>query len=135
VWAATRHLEESGWGIVVKSDASEERTPIVDLRDRMVRLALSLAAFAILAGILLGLHLARPIHELADVVNRIRGGETSARARVWSQDEVGELARTFNRMADALTAGELSFAAAEDENEEEDEEDGDERETKNGKVP
>lgn len=110
VWAATRFLPDPGWGIVVKVDASEERSPILDLRSRMIRLALSLAAFAILAGILLGLHLSRPLHELADVANRIRQGEMDARAPVRGQDEVGMLARTFNRMADALTARHLSLA-------------------------
>lgn len=110
VWAATRFLPEPGWGIVVKVDASEERSPILDLRGRMIRLALSLAAFAILAGILLGLHLSRPLHELADVANRIRQGEMNARAPVRGEDEVGVLARTFNRMADVLTARHLSLA-------------------------
>lgn len=110
VWAATRFLDGPGWGIVVKVDASEERGPILALRERMVRLALSLAAFAILAGILLGLHLSRPLHELADVANRIRQGEMDARAPVRAEDEVGMLARTFNRMADVLTARHLSIA-------------------------
>lgn len=110
VWAATRFLAGPGWGIVVKVDASEERGPILALRERMIRLALSLAAFAILAGILLGLHLSRPLHELADVANRIRQGEMGARAPVRAEDEVGMLARTFNRMADVLTARHLSLA-------------------------
>lgn len=110
VWAATRFLPGPGWGVVVKVDASEERRPILDLRTRMIRLALSLAAFAILAGIVLGLHLSRPLHELADVANRIRGGEMDARAPVRAEDEVGMLARTFNRMADVLTARHLSLA-------------------------
>lgn len=110
VWAATRFLPGPGWGVVVKVDASEERRPILDLRGRMIRLALSLAAFAILAGIVLGLHLSRPLHELADVANRIRRGEMDARAPVRAEDEVGMLARTFNRMADVLTARHLSLA-------------------------
>ena len=110
VWAATRFLTSSGWGIVVKVDAEEEREPIVELRHRLVRLAFSLSAFAILVGILLGLQLTRPIQELVDVANRIRGGETDARARVRSQDEVGVLARVFNRMADALTARDVSIS-------------------------
>jgi len=110
VWAATRFLPGPGWGVVVKVDASEERRPILALRGRMIRLALSLSAFAILAGIVLGLHLSRPLYELADVANRIRQGEMDARAPVRAEDEVGMLARTFNRMADVLTARHLSLA-------------------------
>ncbi|MFV1986273.1 MAG: HAMP domain-containing protein [Gemmatimonadota bacterium] len=110
VWAATRFLASSGWGIVVKVDAREEREPIVELRRRLVRLAFSLSAFAILVGILLGLQLTRPIQELVEVANRILGGETDARADVRTQDEVGLLARVFNRMADALTARDVSIS-------------------------
>jgi methyl-accepting chemotaxis protein len=110
VWAATRFLTSSGWGVVVKVDADEEGEPIRELRGRVVRLAFSLSAFAILVGILLGLQLTRPIQELVEVANRIHDGETDARALVRTQDEVGMLARVFNRMADALTARDVSIS-------------------------
>jgi HAMP domain-containing protein len=113
VWVATRYIPELDWGVVVKIDASEQTAPILELRERMLRLALTFAAFAILAGILLGLHLARPIHDLAEVADRIRHGETTARARIHHEDEVGKLAETFNLMADTLTEGHLPLSEQE----------------------
>ena len=110
VWMATRHIPQLDWGVVAKIDASEQTAPILELRGRMLRLALTFAAFAILAGILLGLHLARPIHDLAEVADRIRHGETTARARIHHEDEVGKLAETFNLMADSLTEGHLPLS-------------------------
>jgi HAMP domain-containing protein len=109
IWAAIRYLDDPGWGIVVKVDADEVSLPINTLRSRMTRLALSLSAFAILVGVLLALHIARPIHELSAVANRIRQGETGARAVIRHEDEVGVLARTFNLMADTLTQGRLTL--------------------------
>jgi HAMP domain-containing protein len=109
VWAATRFLPDTRWGVVVKVDAAEEQIPIDELRDRVVRLALALSAFAILGGILLGLQLTRPIQELVRAANLILAGETDARAQVRTHDEVGLLARVFNRMADALTARDVSI--------------------------
>lgn len=103
VWAATRYLAEPEWGIVVKFDKAEEREPIVELRRTMTDLALSVSAFAILAGILLGFHFARPIHDLARVVQRLRDGDLDARADTSSEDEVGLLARAFNEMAEELS--------------------------------
>lgn len=103
VWAATRFLPELEWGVVVKFDAAEQRGPALELGRRMARLALSLSAFAILVGVVLGFRFARPIHDLAEVADRIRAGETGVRAEASSHDEVGQLARTFNQMADALT--------------------------------
>jgi HAMP domain-containing protein len=102
VWAATRTLEEFGWGLAVKIDAVEETRAATELRDTMGRLALSLSAFAIVAGTLLGLYFARPIHELADVARRIGDGELDLRAKTGSEDEIGLLAATFNRMAEEL---------------------------------
>jgi PAS domain S-box-containing protein len=102
VWAATRAVPETGWGLVVKVDDSEEREPIAAFRGDLIRLALSFSGFAILIGTVLGLGFAKPIHDLAEVANEIRGGSLSARATVRHEDEVGLLARTFNEMADEL---------------------------------
>lgn len=102
VWAAIRYLPGPDWGLVVKFDAAEQRAPIMELRQQLIRLGLSLAAFAILLGTVLGLWFARPIHDLAEAANRIRHGDLEARATEISHDEVGFLARTFNEMADEL---------------------------------
>jgi len=102
VWAATRTLEEFDWGVVVKIDRAEERRPIVELRSIMWRLAVSLSAFAIVAGTLLGFVFARPIRELAAVAARIRSGELDQRAREGGDDEIGRLAAMFNGMAEEL---------------------------------
>lgn len=102
VWAATRFLPELGWGLVVKADAAEERVPILEFRQRLTWVGLSLSAFAILLGILLGLQLAGPIHELARVADHLRSGDLEARAEVRTHDELGLLARTFNEMAEEM---------------------------------
>jgi hypothetical protein len=60
VWAAVRYLPETGWGIVIKLDADEGRAPVLAFREQLVRLALSIGAFAILLGTILGLRFAKP---------------------------------------------------------------------------
>ncbi len=102
VWTAIRYLPETGWGLIVKVDTEEAMAPVRAFQDQLIRLALSLGAFAILIGAILGIRFAAPIHDLAEVAGRIRGGALSARAEVTSEDEVGVLARTFNQMADEL---------------------------------
>ncbi|MDO8600994.1 MAG: HAMP domain-containing sensor histidine kinase [bacterium] len=44
----------------------------------------------------------KPIEELTAVVMKIAGGDLKARARVFSTDEIGILARSFNQTADRL---------------------------------
>jgi PAS domain S-box-containing protein len=102
VWAATRFVSETGWGLVVKVDEVEEVRPYAEFEEWLRETAMILTAFAVLAGFGLGLRFALPIQELAEVANRIRGGDLAARAKENREDEVGVLARTFNEMAGEL---------------------------------
>ena len=102
VWAATRMVDETGWGLVVKIDQAEVQEPVLEFNAWLRQTAIVLSAFAIVLGLILGLRFALPIHALAEVANRIRKGEMDARADVAQEDEVGLLARTFNEMADDL---------------------------------
>jgi len=102
VWAATRFVPETGWGVVVKVGAAEQGRPIADFRRDMIRLAVTLSAFAILFGTILGFRFAHPIHLLAETANRIRSGELGARSNLVREDEVGLLARNFDEMADEM---------------------------------
>jgi PAS domain S-box-containing protein len=102
VWAATRPIPETGWGLIVKMDRAEAVQPAVEFGQWLRQTALILAAFAIVLGLVLALRFASPIHALAEVASRIGKGEMHARAEVMGEDEVGLLARTFNDMADEL---------------------------------
>jgi PAS domain S-box-containing protein len=102
VWAATRSLADTGWGLVVKMDREEAAEPALEFQDWLSQTALILAAFTIVLGLVLALRFALPIHGLAEVARRIGKGEMDARADGAREDEVGLLARTFNDMADEL---------------------------------
>jgi HAMP domain-containing protein len=102
VWAATRYLPDLDMGLVVKFDAVEREAPLAELRRTTIRLALSLAALSILVAILVGLRVAQPIHELAEVAERIEAGDLHVRAPVRTEDEIGRLAFVFNRMTDQI---------------------------------
>jgi two-component system, OmpR family, sensor kinase len=48
--------------------------------------------------------LARPLGELADAARKFGSGDTSARAKLMRQDELGEVGRAFDDMADRTSA-------------------------------
>jgi len=102
VLLATRLVPSTGWGVAVKIDRAEQERPIAEFRGQMRRLALALAAFAILFGTGIGIRVALPIHRMAETAEKIAAGDLAARANISQEDEVGMLARTFDGMAEAL---------------------------------
>jgi len=56
----------------------------------------------VVAGFLTTTSITRPIAKLVTTTQAIRGGDLSRRAEVTSQDEIGELAQSFNSMTDQL---------------------------------
>jgi signal transduction histidine kinase len=62
---------------------------------------------AVVVGLLVSRGLAAPVRQLTEVAGQMSGGDLSIRAPVRGRDEIGQLARQFNQMAERL---ETSFA-------------------------
>lgn len=102
VWASTRFIDETGWGLIVKIDGDEQAAPIEQFFQDTLWLAIVWAAYAIAFGTLFGLRFAEPILVLSEAADKLGEGDFSVRAKVKREDEVGHLARTFNGMAEEL---------------------------------
>jgi two-component system sensor histidine kinase BaeS len=87
-------------------------TPREDLISRLNRAmwyaALVAGSAAILIGAVLVLGMLRPIRELTAAVRTLAQGNLSGRVKVHSSDELGELSRSFNQMAQSLEDAEKS---------------------------
>ena len=102
VWAATRYLPGVSGGLIVKIDEEVELARVRELRAELIDVALALAAFAVVGGALMGIHLARPLRNVAAVVDRIRQGDRDARVEISGEDEVSFLAQSINELMDEL---------------------------------
>ena len=71
----------------------------------LVAAALTLALSFMIIGFF-AYNLVRPLHEMSVAVNRFAAGEFSVRVPVNSEDEIGQLASSFNNMANSLSSGE-----------------------------
>lgn len=68
----------------------------------LVAAALASAAVGLCASVLLAREILRPLHDLARSTRRVAGGHYDERVAVPQAEELAELARSFNQMADAL---------------------------------
>ena len=73
---------------------------------RTVALASAVAALAAVAALLLGRGVLRPVRALIKAAHRLGEGDLSQRVPVTGHDDIAQLGRSFNRMADSLQAGE-----------------------------
>jgi two-component system OmpR family sensor kinase len=77
-----------------------------DAANAAIRIIVVVGAVALLAGSLLAVMLSRrlvgPLHELTAATREISGAELGRRVEVDGEDEIADLARTFNRMLDRL---------------------------------
>jgi len=72
---------------------------------RSVSLVTALSAVvSILLTSLLMLSLTKPLLELRQVAQKVSDGDFASRARIWVQDEIGEVARSINLMIDRLVS-------------------------------
>jgi two-component system sensor histidine kinase BaeS len=71
------------------------------IRITLISLAIALSVAAALA-FLLARNVSRPVRQLGNTVRDLSRGEYQARARVGTQDEIGDLAAHVNQLADSL---------------------------------
>jgi len=87
---------------------ASSRRDLVELENSLVRTGVMVAAAGILLGILLSwwaaARVTRPMHRLADSAGRVAAGDWNTTVDVSSADEIGTLARAFNRMTGELVA-------------------------------
>ena len=101
-------------------DAARKGSRLINrqLKEHRTRSAVILITTAILAALAawrLSIGIVTPIRQLTDGARKLAEGDTGSRVAPSSRDEVGELARTFNVMADELENRKNSLLATLDE--------------------
>lgn len=91
-----------GWTFMVSLRTREVLAPVLMLRNRILLIAGVITAAAILLGFILANTISAPIDKLSAAVSRIGAGKLTTHIESSSNDEVGQLAATFNQMAEDL---------------------------------
>jgi serine phosphatase RsbU (regulator of sigma subunit) len=102
VLAVWRYVPALGAGLVVKIDADEAYAPIRHLTLLAAILAVTTVALVVVAARSLARSISGPVVTLTDATSRIAEGDLTRRVEVSATNEIGQLARSFNRMTEQL---------------------------------
>lgn len=91
-----------GWGLVAKIDYAEAMSDVQAVRLQFAFLAVALLMVVIIAAFVVSRELVRPLRVLKDATDRISRGDLDVQLEIRSNDEIGELADSFERMVAAI---------------------------------
>ncbi|MHC4822950.1 MAG: sensor histidine kinase [Planctomycetota bacterium] len=95
-------LGSSGWEVEVHIRTNAALAPVSGLQSEFLIAGLLLSAVSLLLLYFPMHYLALPLGVLRQAAQKIRSGDFSARVEVNSEDEMGDLGRSFNLMAEAV---------------------------------
>jgi adenylate cyclase len=95
-------LHPKPWVLVSEMATAEALAPVRALRVKFALAALVAGIACLVVAGLLSRSVTRPLHDVLDVVQKIRGGDLGARTTVVGRDEIGHLGEALNEMAKGL---------------------------------
>ncbi|QKT04012.1 sensor histidine kinase [Ectothiorhodospiraceae bacterium 2226] len=101
------------WLLVIEAERSDVIAPVAALRQWIWGLMAAVLILALLSARWVAARLARPVHELADMIIRYADGDHRVRYRDRRRDEVGSAGRAFNYLAQNLEQAERGREEAE----------------------
>jgi len=102
--AIPAHIGNETWIIRV----SKQLTEIKDMNQHILNVAvvsiLGTAVFALLMSIFVSKRITKPIDALTETANEIANGEFGRKIYIEANDQIGELAQSFNKMSQTLSS-------------------------------
>ena len=97
-----RDYKGIGWILVVEHKTKEVFAPIAALRNHILTVSLAITALAVTIGLVISKSIANPVAKLTVAAAKIGKCSLDTRVEVSSNDEIGQLADSFNKMAEDL---------------------------------
>lgn len=107
--AAVAPLKSVPWTVLVAQPQEIYLAPLAAASRTNTFIALIAAILVMIAAILIAEGISRPVLYLTSVAQQIAGGNRTIQATSESQDEIGQLAGSFNKMTDQLRQNQTSL--------------------------
>ena len=98
--------------VVTRISASAAYLTARQLLKNLVMVGMAIVILASLGGVVVSRRITKPLEHLSHAVGKIAQGNFDVSVRIESQDEIGQLSRSFNEMADELNVRESSLKKA-----------------------
>jgi HD-GYP domain-containing protein (c-di-GMP phosphodiesterase class II) len=95
-------VTRQGWGVFIQAPLSEVYSPIEAMVESTWNTALLVLVLCVVVSWFFARTLSHPINRLAGASSRFAAGDLSTRVSVRTRNEIGELAHSFNVMADEI---------------------------------
>lgn len=99
---AWRYLPSLNGGILVKMDVAEAFASLKTLKNIAIFLGIITLFLVTFAAIIVAKSISKPVIELTQVVKEFAQGNLHKQAPIFTRDEIGQLAESFNCMAEQL---------------------------------
>lgn len=97
-----RSVDHGDWRVRVSEAKSRAFAPLRRARLHSTLWIAAAAAFSLALSWFLSRRILRPVRKLTATAERVEGGELDARTGIVREDEIGDLARSFDRMTESL---------------------------------
>ncbi|MGH7696321.1 MAG: HAMP domain-containing protein, partial [Gemmatimonadaceae bacterium] len=112
VLARTVPVKTTDWLLAVEFLEEPILAPAGQFLRRAFTLGALLALIAALVGVLVSRNITKPLREVTDAASALASGADSARVKVTRNDELGQLATSFNTMAEQIELGHMQLEGA-----------------------
>jgi PAS domain S-box-containing protein len=112
VLARTVPVKTTDWLLAVEFLEEPILAPAGQFLRRAFALGAMLALIGALVGLLVSRNITKPLREVTDAASTLASGTDSARVKVARNDELGQLATSFNGMAEQIELGRMQLEGA-----------------------
>ena len=95
-------IEKLGWSVVIHQDRTESLAPVNAQTQTIILISLVLLILTGGLALIISQVLTQPVQALTNVAEQVASGNLNARSKISTQDEIGALANSFNRMTSQL---------------------------------
>ncbi|MEM3007947.1 MAG: HAMP domain-containing protein [Candidatus Nitrosotenuis sp.] len=114
VLGSSNCMKDLGLVLLVEIDDTEVFEPVHDLQEKIILLGVTITIAVGIVAYFLSKLISKPLIKLQQAARKIAAGDLDVRTNIRTQDEIGQLSRSFDQMAEQIQDSLLKIKERED---------------------